>query len=243
MGYSAFGDISNGLSFGLGCVLSKYTGRNISVDYSFSPTYSFGDVHKLSVTYKFGEKRETLDSLAAEKAAVDMSLGPSSLAPEKTPSEYYLDIFNNGTLVQRRNAIAELGARGGEDSFKLLIGILKDSNPWIIRDAVLVLSKLDDKRVIAPLIELLKSDEEPIRMAAISGLARYKDPQVFAALVGCMDDKSPDVRVWAAEVLAKRTDPGAVEAIQAALKKEKDEKVRSSMMDYVRILDPSLQVN
>ena len=57
IGYSAFGDISNGLNFGLGFVLSKYTGRSISVDYSFGATDAFGDIHKFSVTYKFGQRR------------------------------------------------------------------------------------------------------------------------------------------------------------------------------------------
>ena len=53
LGSSSFGDISNGLSFGLGYDMSRYTGRSITVDYSFGSTYSFGDIHKLSVTYKF----------------------------------------------------------------------------------------------------------------------------------------------------------------------------------------------
>jgi len=57
MGYSAFGNISNGMNFGLGFDLSKYTGRNISVDYSYGATNAFGDIHKLSVTYKFGPRR------------------------------------------------------------------------------------------------------------------------------------------------------------------------------------------
>ena len=57
VGYSEFGDMSNGLNFGFGFALSKYTGRSINVDYSFGTTYAFGDIHKLSLTYKFGLQR------------------------------------------------------------------------------------------------------------------------------------------------------------------------------------------
>lgn len=56
MGYSSFGDISDGLNFGLGFDLSRHIGRSISVDYSFGATYAFGDIHKLGVTYKFGPR-------------------------------------------------------------------------------------------------------------------------------------------------------------------------------------------
>jgi hypothetical protein len=54
IGNSSYSDISNGLNLGLGFNLSKYVGRNISVDYSYGATYAFGDIHKLGVTYKFG---------------------------------------------------------------------------------------------------------------------------------------------------------------------------------------------
>jgi len=56
MGYSGFGDISNGLNFGLGFILSKYTGRSVCIDYSYGTTRDFGDIYKLSVSYKFGRR-------------------------------------------------------------------------------------------------------------------------------------------------------------------------------------------
>lgn len=54
IGYSALGDISNGVNFGLGFNLFRYTGRNISVDYSSGDTHDFGNIQKIGVTYKFG---------------------------------------------------------------------------------------------------------------------------------------------------------------------------------------------
>lgn len=243
MGYSSFGDISNGLSFGLGVLLTQYTGRNITLDYSFSPTYSFGDVHKLSVTYKFGPKRETSASLAAAQVLVDTAMPVAVPPAEKTLDEQYSEVLKNGNMVQRRRAISELGARGGEEAFKLLTGLLKDSDPLIIRDTVMVLSGLNDQRVIEPFIELLKTGTEPVRLTAISGLTRYRELRVLTALTGCLGDSSPEVRSWAAEVLGKWSGPGVAEALEAALKTEKDEKVRGSITGSLRKIDPSFQGN
>ncbi len=239
-GYSSFADISNGLNFGLGILLSKYIGRNITLDYSFSPTYSFGDVHKVSVTYKFGAQRQTPASLAAARAAAkeaaDLDVGASPLAPQQTPSEHYLAIFNTGTLVQRRNAIAELREKGGDDSLTYLIGILKDSNPIIVRDTVMALAQFNDDRVIDPQIGLLKSENGNIRLVAISGLNKYKDPRVLAALAGCLEDKVPMVRGWAAEVLGNWRGFNAAAPLRAALKTEKDDTVRRTIIESLKKL-------
>ena len=240
MGYSAFGDISNGLNFGFGCLLSRYTGRNIGVDYSFSPTYAFGDIHKLSVTYKFGRQRK-MPARADEKEE-EPALPPASLEPRKTPIEYYVETLKTGSIYQRRAAIAELGKRGGEDSFALLLEQLKDGNAWIVRDAVSVLARFDDHRVIAPMIALLKAENENMRLAAISGLARYRTAGVLVALKGSLDDKSPDVRSWAAEVMGKWEGVEAVEALQMALNKEKDEKVRRAIIGSLRKMDAGFRV-
>ena len=241
MGYSAFGDISNGLNFGLGFLLHKYTGRNIAVDYSFSPTYAFGDIHKLSVTYKFGPQRK-LPARAAEKEEEEPAPPPASLEPQKTPLEYYVDTLKTGSIYQRRAAIAELGKRGGEDSFALLLEQLKDGNAWIVRDAVSVLARFDDQRVIAPMIELLKAENANMRLAAISGLARYKTAGVLMALKGSLADSSPEVRGWAAEVMGKWDGFEVVEALQTALNKEKVESVRRSIIGSLRKLDAGFRV-
>lgn len=242
LGYSALGDISNGLSFGLGFALSRYTRRDIAVDYSFAPTYAFGDIHKLGVTYRFGPRRRPPGAMAlAAGAARDVNMEPVTLAPQKTPIEYYSEILAGGSLFQRRSAIAELGVRGGEDSFSLLLGLLKDGNAVIVRDTVVVLSSFNDQRVIDPIIELFKGKDENVRLAAISGLARYKDYRVPRALAERLADPSPEVRSWAAEILGRRGEAGAVDPLQAALGTETDKKARRSIISALRKLDASAQ--
>lgn len=242
LGYSALGDISNGLSFGLGLALSRYARRDITVDYSFAPTYSFGDIHKLGVTYRFGPRRRPPGAMAlaagAEKSA---NMEPVTLPPQKTPIEYYTEIFATGSLFQRRSAISELGIRGGDDSFNLLLGLLKDDSAVIVRDAVLVLSSFSDLRVIDPMIELFGSKDDNVRLAAISGLARYRDYRVPRALAERLSDASPEVRSWAAEILGKRGETGAADPLQEALKTETDNKVRRAIISALRKLDAGTQ--
>ncbi|MDP2864750.1 MAG: PorV/PorQ family protein, partial [Elusimicrobiota bacterium] len=208
LGYNGFGDISNGLNFGLGFDLSGYTGRNISVDYSYGATYAFGDIHKLGVTYKFG--RPAVGRTAAPAAfhpnPVVAGAGPvlaepvvstaaAGLAPKETPIDYYINTLNTGSLEQKRAALAELGERGGNDSFNLLLALLKDDNPSIVLAAVSALSGFNDQRVIEPLIALFNIKNVNIRLAAAGVLGKYGGAR-------------------------------AVEALQAALKKEKVKKVR-----------------
>lgn len=52
-GYAASGDISNGLSFGLGLALPGKR-RNTRLDYSFGSSYDLGSVHRFGVTRRFG---------------------------------------------------------------------------------------------------------------------------------------------------------------------------------------------
>ena len=75
LGYNSFGDISNGLNFGLGFDLSRYTRRDVSVDYSFAATYAFGNIHKLGVTYKFGPRRLSGRSPARRAAPINRGSG------------------------------------------------------------------------------------------------------------------------------------------------------------------------
>ncbi|PKM98174.1 MAG: hypothetical protein CVU79_04330 [Elusimicrobia bacterium HGW-Elusimicrobia-3] len=52
-GYSTFGDVSNGLSFGLGLALPRRYAGDAVLDYSYSSTYDLGNVHKFGFSYKF----------------------------------------------------------------------------------------------------------------------------------------------------------------------------------------------
>ncbi|HAT71424.1 MAG TPA: hypothetical protein DCS63_01235 [Elusimicrobia bacterium] len=210
LGYSAFGDITSGLSFGLGYDLFRHTGRSVSVDYAYGGTYAFGDIHKLGVTYKFGRtaprpahKAPAVRPVLA--AAEEIKKAPAADQPviqaKKMPLSYYLDTLKIGSSSRRRAAVAELGARGGEDSLDLLLTLLKDEDPVIATAAIAAAAGLNDPRVIEPLIALLEAKNVDVRLEAVTELRRYKDPRVVKALKARLGDPSAEVRSRAASVL------------------------------------------
>ena len=104
-------------------------------------------------------------------------------------------------------------------------------------DAVSTLSGFNDLRVIEPFIALFKVKNVNIRLAALSGLARYKYERVLKAVEELLGDKAPVLRSRAAGVLGKWGDAGAVESLQAALKKEKAGKVQRAIIAALKKLD------
>lgn len=229
IGYSAFSDISNGLNFGLGFDSSRYTGRSISVDYSFGATYDFGDIHKLSVAYKFGAPRPG----RAKAQAVSYDSAPGS--------SYYIETLSKGNPAQKRAILARLRQWGGEELFNLLLAMLKDEDPALVMDAMSALSSFNNRRVIPPFIALLDSKNTDIRLAAVSKLARFRDDTVLNALERSLGDKAPEVRGRAAGVLMKWGDPRAVKSLRAAFRKEKVKSARDAMMNALKQLDPEFK--
>ena len=246
IGYSAFGDISNGLNFGLGFNLAEYIGRPVAVDYAYGSTYALGSIHKLSVTYKFGAPRpapvlpvppETAPAAKAETAPIPaVSTVTVISAPEKNLA-YYTDLLKNGDTAQRLGAIPELVARGGRESLTLLLGLLKDGDPGVITEAVGALAGFNDPRVIEPFIRLFKIKNVNIRLAAVSGLASFKDERVLAALRERLADRSPRVRRRAAAVLKDLGVSGAAAVPPEAAEENEVTKAQSAVQDALEKLD------
>ena len=233
VGYSSFGDISNGLNFGLGFDPSRYIGRSLCVDYSFGATYDFGDIHKLSVIYKFGPPPRE----GSAQRAVRQAGGPY----DDTFTAYYIETLSNGSLAQKRAILARLHQWGGEELFNLLLAMLKDKDPDLVMDVISALSGFNNRRVIAPFVALLDSKNTDIRLALISKLARFRDDSVLNALEGRLSDESPTVRSRTAGVLLKWEDVRAVKSLRAAFRKEKVKAVRDVFKNALKKLDPEFK--
>ena len=234
VGYSSFGDISNGLNFGIGFDPSRYLGRSLCVDYSFGATYDFGDVHKLSVTYKFGPPPR--GAAGAEKRGAAHG-GPY----DDTFTAYYIETLSNGSLAQKRAILARLHQWGGEELFNLLLSMLKDKDPELVMDVISALSGFNNRRVIAPFVALLDSKNTDIRLALVSKLSRFRDDSVLNALEGRLSDESPAVRSRTAGVLLKWEDVRTVKSLRAAFRKEKVKAVRDVLKNVLKKLDPEFK--
>ncbi|MBU2573345.1 MAG: PorV/PorQ family protein [Elusimicrobia bacterium] len=211
-GYSSFGNISGGANFGFGFDLSAYTGRKIAVDYSFGSSYDFGNIHKFGVTYKFSRPG---------KAAGALEKLPEPALSRNLPADKQAAALSSEIPPARK---------GGESPFKLLLGMLNNENPEIVRDGINFLAGLNDPGVIDPFITLLYAENMEVRLAAVSGLARQNDERALKAIEGRLRDTEPEMRRHTAEVLGDRGKKSAGIALQEALKNEEDESVKSALI-------------
>ncbi|MDO8805363.1 MAG: PorV/PorQ family protein [Elusimicrobiota bacterium] len=194
-GYSSFGDLSNGVSFGLGFTLPARGGREIRLDYSYGTSYDFGNVHKFGLACKFGA-------------------GRAAAAPEPA-------------AAQRAQ---ERGKEAG-NMFKQQLDLLYSDSPEESRAAAEYLAGLDNPMVIEHFTALLSSGKAGWKLAAVHGLARQKDSRSLDVLAGALTHEDPEVRQQAAQALGSRGVAGSAAALQAALRREESDSVKSAIIE------------
>lgn len=62
-GYSAAGDVSNGITLGLGLAPPRRYAGDVRLDYSYGATYDLGNVHKFGVSYRFAAPQKKAQGL------------------------------------------------------------------------------------------------------------------------------------------------------------------------------------
>ena len=204
-GYTSFGEISNGVSFGLGFGLPVRGGREIRLDYSYGATYDFGNVHKFGFACKFGTQGAALPPAAAPSAPPAPASAPARKAQEP--------------------------AKSPEAEFKRQLALLYGDSPEDSFTAAEYLAGTDSPMVVEHFIALLSSGKEGWKLAAVHGLALQKDGSSFDLLKGALAHEDREVRRLAALALGSRREAGAAAALQEALKKEEAEPVKSAIIE------------
>lgn len=205
-GYSSFGEISNGVSFGLGFGLPVRGGREIRLDYSYGASYDFGNVHKFGFSCKFGTPGAALPPAAAKAAIPAQVPAPARKAPEP--------------------------AKSPEAEFKRQLALLYGDSPEDSFTAAEYLAGIDTPMVVEHFIALLSSGKEGWKLAAVHGLALRKDSRSLELLKGALaSHEDKEVRRLSALALGSRREAGAAAALQEALKKEDAETVKSAIME------------
>lgn len=202
-GYSSFGEISNGVSFGLGFGLPVRGGREIRLDYSYGATYDFGNVHKFGFACKFGTAGAAPQTAPAAVPAAPAA--PSLKAQEPVKS--------------------------AEAEFKRQLALLYGDSPEDSFTAAEYLAGTDSPMVVEHFIALLSSGKEGWKLAAVHGLALQKDSRSFELLKGALAHEDREVRRLAALALGSRREAGAAAALQEALKKEEADTVKSAIIE------------
>jgi len=202
-GYSAAGDVSNGLNFGLGLALPRRYSGDVSLDYSYGATYDLGNVHKFGLSYRFAApQKKARVSMRAEAPA-----GPAASAA----------------------AVALATAAAAVPDFNRSLEDLYGTDPAAAREAAEAIA--GDSRAIAHFSALLSSGKTEWRQTAVAGLARSRDPRAPDELIKALGDPEPEVRAAAARALDGRGGAAASERLQQLLREEESEVVKNAFIE------------
>lgn len=139
-------------------------------------------------------------------------------------------VFKRGELGSiKLVAIDALGKIGDVRSVEHLLKALESKDRWIRRAAAGALEKMDDKRIVQPLLFHLLEKNEPdaeVRRSAAKALARMRLVESIEYLAQALKDSSLGVCLEAGYALGRIGEP-AIDALVEA-KNEKDSRVRDN---------------
>jgi hypothetical protein len=92
-----------------------------------------------------------------------------------------------------------------DESVALLLNLLRDSGPKVIRSAALALGRRHDPGSIPHLLTLLDHPDASVRFGVCAGLCCHDDPAAIAGLIELSRDPDDGVRDWATFGLGKQT--------------------------------------
>ena len=221
-------------------------------------------------------EEEMTDVVASAEAETELVEQEEEFVEEQVKDEIdiQIDLLNDTEWVVRREAIITLGEMGDERCIEPIVRCLPDGD-WQVREAAIealamigspavdlllryvrdydarkpaikTLGKINDERVLDPLItfmrsdefkddatwalaelgkpavgrllELLKDPEEVTRKQAILALGEIKDESCVDALIESLKDPDWFTRLSAASALEKMKDPRGREAIKPLMK-------------------------
>jgi HEAT repeat protein len=120
-------------------------------------------------------------------------------------------------------AVRARAARGGSASAETIAGpedkVYYQMNNvcQVIEEA---LTRLRDRRAVAPLVEMLSDPIREIRWCAVSVLGHLGDPRAVEPLMARIEDSDPYVRDWAIWALGQLGDQRVAEPLLARLERE-----------------------
>ncbi len=118
--------------------------------------------------------------------------------------------------------------RYGPDAISYLRGLLKDPDPYVRRNAAIVLGDFMDRASKPALLKMLEADDVGSGGAAFA-LGELGDKEAVKPVARLLKNADARTRFWAAYALYELGDKGAVPALEAAAKSEKDEDTRGEM--------------
>ena len=148
---------------------------------------------------------------------------------------------NDGERALRSVAMGKLdqAANYGGAAVEAIAGELRTGVHYKRIEAVEALAKINDARVVKPLIAALKDEDGNVRAKAVEVLSRIGDARAVEPLITALKDRDSRVRASAVEALCKFGDARAIQALTGLLHDGSAE-VRSAAAEALaKINDPS----
>ncbi|MDA8132465.1 MAG: PorV/PorQ family protein [Elusimicrobia bacterium] len=195
-GYTAYGDVSGGLTFGAGIDMPARLGRGVRLDYSFGSTYDLGNIHRFGLTYRFDKLPggALTEALASEPVPKDPAAVPPSklddlygydldksiaaaeaLAADCTPKilQHFSSLLNSGRAEWKKSALRGLAVCGAPGAADLLKTGLRDQNPGVRAQAAAALGAKGGGDSVAVLQQALKDEEsDEVKGAILEALGK-----------------------------------------------------------------------
>lgn len=136
-------------------------------------------------------------------------------------------------------AMAQLLRKNQQQSVWVLLGMMRDDDYLIRRDAAWAWRFLKPRYSASSLVWLLNNDAHPVvRATAAQALRNFHGESIVAALALALADESADVRVSVAMALCRNTTRSAIPALQLALDDENAQVRELAQVALKRAMQP-----
>lgn len=156
----------------------------------------------------------------------------------QTEFEIARRLIAGGSAAERAASADILGQLGWgqkhfhDETVSLLIGLLRDEVPGVLRSAAIALGHRNDPRAIPALLSLRRHPDAGVRYGVVAGLSCHDDLAAIAGLIELSRDPDDGVRDWATFGLGKQTSldtPELRDALAARLA-DSDPEIRGEAM-------------
>jgi len=138
--------------------------------------------------------------------------------------------FDKSVREQAMLALSKIGKAAIEP----LADAMKEPK-WEVRyRAAEALGKIADEKAVQPLIQGLKDNRDHVRYMAVKGLHELRDSEAIDPMIILLKDENTYVRSMAVHALGALGGKKVHVALEAALAIEKDEKVKSAIINALK---------
>ena len=140
-------------------------------------------------------------------------------AARSYPVEELVTQVEKGDWQERKIAAQALTFRDNPEAVKLILGLMKNSDPMVRAAAAKVLGDMKAKSAVDPLCNVLEEDKDwSVRTEIVRSLGKIKDPRTLDLLHRyLLEDNDYHVRLEAAYALCHLRDPGSRAPLDMAL--------------------------